>query len=101
MGQKLRKILFKITDILGDSRLLSFIFPFLTVILAFAILQVYPVGDRTVLTVDLYHQYMPFIYELNHPDDPLKGAGIRIVVGMAKEVRYMPAMGLNNLLIIL
>ena len=63
MGQKLRKILFKITDILGDSRLLSFIFPFLTVILAFAILQVYPVGDRTVLTVDLYHQYMPFIYE--------------------------------------
>ena len=25
----------------------------------------------------------------------------RIVVGMAKEVRYMPAMGLNNLLIIL
>lgn len=39
--------------------------------------------------------------ELNHPDDPLKGAGIRIVVGMAKEVRYMPAMGLNNLLIIL
>ena len=39
--------------------------------------------------------------KLNHPDDPLKGAGIRIVVGMAKEVRYMPAMGLNNLLIIL
>ena len=39
--------------------------------------------------------------ELNHPDDPIKGAGIRIVVGMAKEVRYMPAMGLNNLLIIL
>ena len=39
--------------------------------------------------------------ELNQPDDPLKGAGIRIVVGMAKEVRYMPAMGLNNLLIIL
>ena len=39
--------------------------------------------------------------KLNHPNDPLKGAGIRIVVGMAKEVRYMPAMGLNNLLIIL
>ena len=39
--------------------------------------------------------------KLNHPEDPLRGAGIRIVVGMAKEVRYMPAMGLNNLLIIL
>lgn len=63
MGQKARKIFIKITDFLGDSRLLSFIFPFLTIVLTFAILQVYPVGDRTVLTVDLYHQYMPFIYE--------------------------------------
>ena len=37
----------------------------------------------------------------NHPDDPIRAAGIRIVVGMAKEVRYVPAMGLNNLLVIL
>ncbi|MCQ2515997.1 MAG: YfhO family protein [Saccharofermentans sp.] len=24
---------------------------------------IYPLGSRTILTVDLYHQYMPFIYE--------------------------------------
>ena len=44
-------------------RILSFAFPFLTVITAFSILQVYPVGDRTILTVDLYHQYAPFLCE--------------------------------------
>lgn len=35
----------------------------------------------------------------NHPDDPLSGVGIRIIVGLAEEVRYVPAMGLNNILI--
>lgn len=35
----------------------------------------------------------------NHPDDPLSGTGIRIIVGLAEEVRYVPAMGLNNILI--
>ncbi len=53
----------KAIDFLGDPRLLSFIFPFLVMVVVFAFLEVYPVGDRTVLTVDLYHQYMPFIYE--------------------------------------
>lgn len=37
--------------------------------------------------------------ERNHPEDPLSGAGIRILVGMAKDVRYIPALGLNNLVI--
>ena len=41
--------------------LLAFLFPFLTVISALAINQCYPLGDRTMLTVDLYHQYAPFL----------------------------------------
>lgn len=57
------KLAQKAFDFLGDARLLSFIFPFLVMVVVFAFLEVYPVGDRTVLTVDLYHQYMPFIYE--------------------------------------
>ena len=36
--------------------ILAFLFPMLTVITAFAILQCYPFGKRTMLTVDLYHQ---------------------------------------------
>ena len=60
------KIFSKAVNILGDARILSFLFPFLTMILVFSFLQIYPVGDRTMLTVDLYHQYMPFIYELRH-----------------------------------
>ena len=39
--------------------------------------------------------------ERNHPDDPTSGAGIRIIVGLAKEVRYVQAMGLNNIMILI
>lgn len=33
------------------------------------------------------------------PEDPTLATGIAIVVGLAKDVRYIPAMGLNNLII--
>ena len=35
------------------------------VLLTFAVRHVYPFGDRTVLRVDLYHQYAPYIEELH------------------------------------
>ena len=38
-------------------------------------------------------------YEKNHPEDPSSGLGIRIVMSLAKEVRFVPALGLNNLMI--
>lgn len=41
--------------------LLAFLFPTLTVLSAFAVTGCYPFGDRTILTVDLYHQYCPFL----------------------------------------
>ena len=41
--------------------LLAFLFPTLTVLAAFAITGCHPFGDRTILTVDLYHQYCPFL----------------------------------------
>ena len=41
--------------------LLAFLFPTLTVLAAFAVTGCYPFGDRTMLTVDLYHQYCPFL----------------------------------------
>ena len=41
--------------------LLSFCFPMLTVLAALIICGCYPYGDRTMLTVDLYHQYAPFV----------------------------------------
>ena len=37
--------------------------------------------------------------EQNHPEDPLRGAGIRMVIGMAKDVQYIPALRMNNLII--
>ncbi len=38
-------------------------------------------------------------YEKNHPEDPASGLGIRIIMKLAKDVKYIPAMRLNNLMI--
>lgn len=38
-------------------------------------------------------------YRKNNPEDPASGIGIRIVIGLAKDVRYVPALGMNNLMI--
>lgn len=61
---KEREIPSRILRFVKDLRFFSFIFPFISVILIFALMGVYPAGTKTMLTVDLYHQYMPFIYEL-------------------------------------
>ena len=37
--------------------------------------------------------------EENHPEDPLRNVGIRLVVGMAKEVQYLSVLNMNNLII--
>ena len=37
----------------------------------------------------------------NQPEDPASGAGIRIIVGLASEVTCTPAMGLNNLMVVI
>ena len=46
--------------------MLSFIFPALTLLAAFAITQCYPFGRNSMLTVDLYHQYAPFLVQLRN-----------------------------------
>lgn len=40
-------------------------------------------------------------YRINHPEDISSGLGIRIIVGLTKDVKYVPAMGLNNLMLML
>ena len=37
----------------------------------------------------------------NNPDNPTSGVGIRIIVSLASEVYCTPAMGLNNLMVII
>lgn len=45
---------------------LSFFLPVAVMMVLFAINGIYPFGDRTFLSGDLYHQYMPFFSELLH-----------------------------------
>ncbi len=40
---------------------MAFLIPFLMMTLAYAALQIFPFGDRHMLTVDLFHQYAPFL----------------------------------------
>ncbi|MBR1635934.1 MAG: ATP-binding protein [Lachnospiraceae bacterium] len=35
----------------------------------------------------------------NHPEDPAANIGIRMIVGLAKDIQYVPAMNINNLLL--
>lgn len=42
----------------------SFVLPFAVLAAVFALMQFFPVGDKTPLTIDLYHQYAPFLVEL-------------------------------------
>lgn len=60
-------------------------------------------GDRRVIRIkDTAAPFDPVEwYRKNHPEDPSSGIGIRMVAGLAKDVRYVPAMGLNNLMLIL
>ena len=37
----------------------------------------------------------------NHPEDPEANIGIRMIVGLAHEINYVPAMGINNLIVYL
>lgn len=41
----------------------SFLFPVAVMLLLFIINGIYPFGDRSFLSADLYHQYMPFFSE--------------------------------------
>ena len=53
--------------LIGSGRavaaLLSFLLPVLIMLVLFAITGIYPFGDRSFLSTDLYHQYMPFFSE--------------------------------------
>lgn len=44
--------------------LLAFLLPVVILLIAFGVQKVFPFGDRHILTVDLYHQYAPFVAEL-------------------------------------
>lgn len=52
----------------------SFMIPLLILGLVYAIHQFFPFGDRSPLTIDLYHQYAPFLVELR--DKMLGGEGL-------------------------
>lgn len=44
--------------------IISFILPLLILGISYAVQGIFPFGDKHILTIDLYHQYAPFLREL-------------------------------------
>ncbi|MGN0701628.1 MAG: YfhO family protein [Lentihominibacter sp.] len=44
----------------------AFLLPVLVMVLAFAVTGVYPFGSRQIAVIDMYHQYVPFLGELQY-----------------------------------
>ena len=44
----------------------AFFLPVLIVVLAFAVTGIYPFGDSQIAIIDMYHQYVPFLSELQN-----------------------------------
>ena len=57
-------------------------------------------GSRVIRLRDNGMPFDPVAwYERNHPEDPASGIGIRIIIGLTKDVQYIPAMGLNSFMV--
>ena len=63
------------------------------------------VYGETSRVIRLRDNAMPFDpvdwLERNRPEDPSATTGISLIVGLAKDVQYIPAMGLNHLMVLL
>lgn len=46
--------------------LTAFLLPVLTMLIIFAVQEIFPFGDRSFLNIDMYHQYFPFLTEFYH-----------------------------------
>lgn len=58
----------KIKGFLKDNKyiFIAFIVPVLLVVLAFIVNGIYPFGDGQIAVIDMYHQYLPFLGELQN-----------------------------------
>lgn len=58
----------RIKGFLTDNRivLLSFLIPVLIMMLGFIVMGIYPFGDNQIAVIDMYHQYVPFLSELQY-----------------------------------
>lgn len=58
----------KIKGFLISNKLIfiAFMLPVLLVVLAFAVTGIYPFGDAQIAVIDMYHQYVPFLGELQY-----------------------------------
>ena len=64
----------KIRKFITDNRLCfaAFLMPALILVLAFISVGIYPFGNQQIAVIDMYHQYVPFLAELQ---DKLTSAG--------------------------
>ena len=67
--------------------LLSFFMPFFIVCCAFAVAEVYPIGDRQILSSDGWHQYYPFLLSLR--EKLLNGGSMEYINDIGGGVNFL------------
>src|SRR5665647_3919611 len=68
---------------------LSFLIPYLIMTSSFIVQGVHPFGSHMILTVDLYHQYAPFVAELR--DKILHGKSLWLsLIHISEPTRRTP-----------
>ena len=65
--------------------LFAFLLPVIVMLTLFIIKGIYPFGDRSFLSGDLYHQYMPFFSELLHKIRGGEGLSFSFHVGIGSN----------------
>lgn len=58
----------RIKGFLNRNKLIfaAFLLPVLVMVLAFAVTGIYPAGENQIAVIDMYHQYVPFLSELQY-----------------------------------
>lgn len=65
--------------------ILAFFLPVLIMLVVFGVDQIYPFGDRSFLSTDMYHQYMPFFSEFMRAVKNGKGVDYTWNVGIGSN----------------
>lgn len=72
-------------NIKKTAAVLSFALPVTVMLVLFAVKRIYPFGDSSFLTGDLYHQYMPFFSEFVRRARAGEGLGFSYNVGIGSN----------------
>lgn len=80
-------------EILQRNKLIlaAFCLPVILMLLAFLVMGIYPAGENQIAVIDMYHQYVPFLGELQ---SKLQSGGSRFTPGTVRREQFLESAGI-------